>query len=163
MALYKYLRALLFALRVAWSDRFEDEDERHARLEALAGEIVNAVEAAWPGDLETQRAYAVTLVELGWRETTLRRDKQHACYRDRGVDGTDYGIACGPLSLHGPGTISASLAVLRSNPGAWCLPRVTPWYGLPSAARYLAEHPLVVRDEEPARAWPTEVSVAQAP
>lgn len=151
MALYVYLLALLASFRPAWADRLEAPAARADRLADLAAEIVLAVEAELP-DAEAQRSYAVTLAYVAYRETTLRRDRQHACYRDRGLRGEDYGVACGAWSLHGPPGAAASLRVMRVNPGAWCLPRRSPWTGIPSAAEFLRMHPI---PQTPSAQWET--------
>lgn len=149
MALYLYLVTLMLTFPPAYVERDEPALERRARIERIAGDLTDALEKTFPGDLEAQRDYGVILAFVGNRETRFAKDISR-------LGNQDQGAAHGYWQVHewrdlNPYAASTAVLLMKVAPEAWCLPATTPWAGFPKAAEYLRTHPLDASPIEPKR------------
>ena len=147
-ALYDYLRPLVEQLADTYTERpgqkhAERSDLRENRLEAFVLDIERALQADWRTPMLRERGedwkYATTLVWIAHRETRIARNP-------RVLGNEDQGKAHGPWQIWtwkdmDPWKASTALDMLIENPGAWSLPKGTPWLGYPDCEKWVREHP----------------------
>jgi len=148
--LYDYLRPLVEQLADSYAERpgsgskhAERPDLRQYRLDEFTSDIERAFRDDWRTPMLRERGedwkYAATLVWIAHRETRIARNP-------RVLGNEDAGHAHGPWQVWAWKGLSQWLAstaldMLIENPGAWSLPKGTPWLGYPDCEKWVREHP----------------------